>query len=392
MTNLPISNANILPAGNGGAPLASSQDSAIEQGETPFASLLAQQIDDPAVAAGTENAQIDPLAIAAAEDIVLTQAQGNQPEVKPGMDIVQDPAGAMAALFMQLPARPATAHPEPRGQASRAFTHAADIALEKASPHSRLAREALAQAETISPSAGSRGAKPSDLPKAEFSAQLQQTVARAPVDSRSAGSIDMPEAALTAPLQQTVSAPILAETAALAAPAHALENSVQTASTASILQTATSAVPAADPHKTIATPLTSEHWANDFSQKINWMVSGREQVAELHLNPPDLGPLNVVLKISENQATALFTSPHSAVREAVENAMPKLREMLADNGIMLGNATVSDQSLPDRNTKGFADRDAGMSASLDTPENTGLEPAVSITPMRRHNGMVDTFA
>ncbi|MBY0577277.1 MAG: flagellar hook-length control protein FliK [Gallionellaceae bacterium] len=150
-----------------------------------------------------------------------------------------------------------------------------------------------------------------------------------------------------------------------------------------------------DSLQTIATPFNSSAWADDFSQKISWMSTQQSQVAELHLNPPDLGPLNVILKISDSQATALFMSPHSAVRDAVENAIPKLREILADNGIMLGNATVSDQPSRDRHANEHINQGSGASAqheaSVDTPKLTAL-PDARIMPARRHNGMVDTFA
>lgn len=153
----------------------------------------------------------------------------------------------------------------------------------------------------------------------------------------------------------------------------------------------------ADTTQTIATPLGNSGWAGDFSQKIIWMSTQKNQVAELHLNPPDLGPLNVVLKISDNQATALFTSPHSAVREAVENAMPKLREILADNGIMLGNTTVSDQPPRDRSAERFMHQGSGTAAQRgvfsDASESAGASATTTqVVPTRRHNGMVDTFA
>jgi flagellar hook-length control protein FliK len=126
------------------------------------------------------------------------------------------------------------------------------------------------------------------------------------------------------------------------------------------------------------------------------MSTQQNQVAELHLNPPNLGPLDVVLKISDNQATALFTSPHGAVRDAVENALPRLREMLADNGITLGNTTVSDQPR-DRSADGFSGNGFGTAAQRESSDEAsrlaGLSPAaVQPVPMRRHNGMVDTFA
>lgn len=147
--------------------------------------------------------------------------------------------------------------------------------------------------------------------------------------------------------------------------------------------------------QTIVTTLGNNGWAEDFSQKITWISTQKNQSAELHLNPPELGQLNVVLKISDNQATAIFTSPHSAVREAVENALPVLREILADNGIMLGNATVNDQP------PGTAER--FMNQGSDTAERRKVfsgaseptRPSLSIAPgvaTRRHTGIVDIFA
>lgn len=143
----------------------------------------------------------------------------------------------------------------------------------------------------------------------------------------------------------------------------------------------------------INTPVTHDKWGDEFNQKITWLAGTKEQSAELHLNPPQLGPMDVVLKVSGDQATAMFSSPHAAVREAIEQALPKLREMMADNGIMLGNATVSDQSprnqQNDSEDKQSASR-SGISAVSDTG-GAGIQ-SVRVSPISRHNGIVDTFA
>jgi flagellar hook-length control protein FliK len=145
-------------------------------------------------------------------------------------------------------------------------------------------------------------------------------------------------------------------------------------------------------NNTISAPLGSSAWSTEFSQKISWMGTQQNQVAELHLNPPDLGPMHVVISVTDNQATALFTSPHSAVRDAIENALPKLRESMADNGIMLGNATVSDQTPRDSGAGNFMNHRGGNSRT----EIAGTAQPAPITmplmPTSRHNGMVDTFA
>ena len=137
-------------------------------------------------------------------------------------------------------------------------------------------------------------------------------------------------------------------------------------------------------------------WGNELGQKITWLATQNTQSAELHLNPPQLGPLNVVLSISGDQATALFTSPHAAVRDAVEQALPRLREMLADSGIMLGNTMVGDQSPKEQqawlasqqqNRSGNLSGKPGDAAAIDSLPSDG-----AAIPVRRHQGMVDTFA
>jgi flagellar hook-length control protein FliK len=143
----------------------------------------------------------------------------------------------------------------------------------------------------------------------------------------------------------------------------------------------------------VNTPVGNNRWNEDLGQKITWMAGHGGQSAELQLNPPDLGPLNVVLNVSGDQATALFTSPHAAVRDAVQQALPKLREMLADNGIMLGNASVSDQ--------GQQSAQNGYSGGSNRPSSSSGRGAIEVssvqqgqrsTSVLQTQGLVDTFA
>ena len=138
-------------------------------------------------------------------------------------------------------------------------------------------------------------------------------------------------------------------------------------------------------------PVTHNAWADEFSQKIVWVATQHGQSAELHLNPPQLGPLDVLIKVNGDQATALFTSPHAVVRDAIEQALPKLREMLADNGIMLGNATVSDQSPREQQTKQTDQQQKreGWQAKMDQAIVGG---GTQVRSGRHHQGLVDTFA
>ncbi|MDX8379447.1 MAG: flagellar hook-length control protein FliK [Gallionella sp.] len=150
-----------------------------------------------------------------------------------------------------------------------------------------------------------------------------------------------------------------------------------------------SGLPSSTPTGTLATPLNHSAWPTEFSQKINWMTNKQIQIAELHINPPDLGPMSVVLTIKDNQATALFTSQHSAVRDAIQNALPQLRDSMADNGIMLGNATVSDHPARDNNNNNFLNQHANQGEQRGEGDAVA---SISTTTIRQQNGLVDTFA
>ena len=92
--------------------------------------------------------------------------------------------------------------------------------------------------------------------------------------------------------------------------------------------------------------IRSQEWNQSLGNKIIWMAQDGIQTAQLDLNPPDLGPLQIVLNISNENIDARFVSSHMEVRTAVEAAMPKLREMMENNGLSLSGFNVSSQGSP----------------------------------------------
>jgi len=145
----------------------------------------------------------------------------------------------------------------------------------------------------------------------------------------------------------------------------------------------------------INTPLSHPAWGTDFSQKILWVTTQLDHTAELHLNPPNLGQLDVTIKVSGDQASALFSSPHAAVRDAVEQALPRLRDMMAENGIMLGNAMVSDQSSQQHQAWQASQQQGNRGAADNAVDIVSAESITSsntTSVASRHLGMLDTFA
>jgi flagellar hook-length control protein FliK len=134
-------------------------------------------------------------------------------------------------------------------------------------------------------------------------------------------------------------------------------------------------------------------WDQALGQKVVWMVAGGQQSASLTLNPPDLGPMQVVLNVNNSQASANFIADQPEVRQALEAAMPKLREILNEAGIQLGQATVS-AGTPNQNGSSDQSRQAGSTRSFGPAVETADTP---VRPTRTRaasggSGLVDTFA
>jgi len=90
----------------------------------------------------------------------------------------------------------------------------------------------------------------------------------------------------------------------------------------------------------LPTPVGAGNWGEDFANRVVWMANRLESRADLVLTPPQMGRIEVSLSITGDQATANFVSGNPAVREALEAALPRLREVLADAGIQLGQTQV----------------------------------------------------
>jgi flagellar hook-length control protein FliK len=144
-------------------------------------------------------------------------------------------------------------------------------------------------------------------------------------------------------------------------------------------------------------PVGSQDWDQAVGQKVVWMAAGGMQSASLTLNPPDLGPLQVVLHVNNDQADATFITAQPEVKQALEAAMPKLREMMDAAGIQLGQATVN-TGMPNQQQGANQQQAAsgGASSRLAATGDDSTELHVSTVPMRPKSngglGLVDTFA
>ena len=117
------------------------------------------------------------------------------------------------------------------------------------------------------------------------------------------------------------------------------------------VQPATSSAAGGPNRMTVTVPVSSPAWGDAFADRMALALQNRQPVAELHLNPPNLGPVDIQLSMNGDQASLSFFSPHAPVREAIQSAMPRLTEALADAGVSLGNVFVGAQTQQERNPR-----------------------------------------
>lgn len=136
-------------------------------------------------------------------------------------------------------------------------------------------------------------------------------------------------------------------------------------------------------------PVGDPQWARSLGERLAVVVRGEHQTARMSLNPAHLGPIEIQLRMQDDQAQLWLTAQHPQAREALESAMPRLREMFAQQGIDLSQQGASGQPRDQR---------AGTSATrpeLATATDSGSAGPESGTPHGRGHGahrLLDDYA
>ena len=143
---------------------------------------------------------------------------------------------------------------------------------------------------------------------------------------------------------------------------------------------------------TLQAPVGSTPWQNELGQQlIRFSQRGDHQI-ELHLHPKELGPLQISLHVNDQVAQAHFFAAHAQVRDAVQQAIPQLREALAGQGIALGEAMVGQQQQQRQDSGSFGGSSSSPSFGVTEVESiTAARPVASVLP-RIGAGGVDLYA
>ncbi|QCU90449.1 flagellar hook-length control protein FliK [Thiomicrorhabdus sediminis] len=108
--------------------------------------------------------------------------------------------------------------------------------------------------------------------------------------------------------------------------------------------------------QSISVPVRSPQWGQALGQRVVFMANNNLQQAKITLNPEHLGPVQVKLQLGKDQQMHVtMHAQHLTTREAMENAMPRLKEMLEQAGIDVASVTVGEEESSNDTGSAFAD-------------------------------------
>ena len=142
----------------------------------------------------------------------------------------------------------------------------------------------------------------------------------------------------------------------------------------------------------IGTSVRDRAWGEQLGDRVVMMAANQLKQAEIRLTPAELGPLRVQVSVDDGNAHVTFHAQHAVTRDALEQALPRLREMLAENGLSLGQADVSDRGVADDGRDQAAGGEDALSPVGD--DATELDLDLGVESLRRattSNSLLDTF-
>lgn len=91
-------------------------------------------------------------------------------------------------------------------------------------------------------------------------------------------------------------------------------------------------------------PVNHAEWGDKLMGKLSWLTAKNLSVAEIHLTPPDMGPMEVRVRVQNDQANITVHAANPVVRDQLELHSHRLRDMLGEQGLALAQFDVSSNS------------------------------------------------
>ena len=136
-------------------------------------------------------------------------------------------------------------------------------------------------------------------------------------------------------------------------------------------------------------PVAQPGWDTSLGERLQWMVSKHVQQAEIKLTPPELGPLEIKISLHNDQTNVSFLATHTATRDALEAAIPRLREMFNEVSLNLGHVDVGQHQAG--GTAGGDARDSGARQGQFSEVAALSQVSTESTAGYYTHGLLDTY-
>ncbi len=135
----------------------------------------------------------------------------------------------------------------------------------------------------------------------------------------------------------------------------------------------------------------SAAWGQALDQQVMLMLNRGAQEARIRLHPQEMGQLDIRLSMGGDRVDLNFSVQHAAVAGALQQHMPQLTQMLADQGLSLGQASVSHDQAQSGNSTGQNAQSNGRNAAFAMNPDGEIEiNHLVYQPAAR--GLLDIFA
>lgn len=140
--------------------------------------------------------------------------------------------------------------------------------------------------------------------------------------------------------------------------------------------------------------LNASSWPNDLGSQVIWMVGAQMSRADLTLNPPELGKMEIHVSLADDKTKVSFNVHNGVAREAVTGTLPRLRELFQQAGINLQHVDVTEHQSG--SNQGGAGSQSGQAGTGGGQGQSGASiriqslPSLSARPLP--DNMIDAYA
>ncbi len=99
-------------------------------------------------------------------------------------------------------------------------------------------------------------------------------------------------------------------------------------------------------------------FASAVKDKVMVMINQKIQQVEIQLDPPEMGNVHVRVNLQNEQAAVQFIVQNPQAKDALEQNMGKLREMLAESGVDVGDANIEQRQPGEQSQAAFGENGA----------------------------------